>query len=205
MSEVRGEHPELDDESSVVGFRSGRYADFWVHNLVALGNASGFVEPLEASALHVLVEQIRLTCRVLSDGGGRIVPSLRDAGNRRYRMLWDEVRDFLAIHYKFNGRRDTPFWRHCRAETDLAGATELVQLYREAGPSSLCSTVLPSGHIFGYDGFMTLLVGQRVPTAYRGHLNDEDRNIWNNHRDKIRQDISRASPMEQGLRMIYGS
>jgi len=87
----------------------------------------------------------------------------------------------------------------------LAGAAELVQLYREAGPSSLCSTVLPSGHIFGYDGFMTLLVGQRVPTAYRGHLSDEDRHIWNAHRDKIRQDISRASPMEQGLRMIYGS
>jgi tryptophan halogenase len=202
--EFREKNPLLEDEVHVVPFRSGRYENFWVRNVAALGNASGFVEPLEASALHVLVEQIRLLCRVLADGDGRIVPAIRAAGNQRYRLLWDEVRDFLAIHYRFNRRSDSPFWRHCREHTDLAGATQLVSLYQEAGPSTLCGTLLPSGHIFGYDGFMTLLIGQRVDTAYRADLSENDQRVWNAYREQVRRNVSRAIPMEEGLRHVYG-
>ena len=200
--ELQEKNPSLDDEVHVVKFRSGRHENFWVGNVVAMGNASGFVEPLEASALHVLIEQIRLLCRMLSEGDGRIVPAIREVGNQRYRMLWDEVRGFLAIHYKFNRKLDTPFWKHCRAETNLAGATELVDFYRQAGPSTLCGALLPSGRIFGYDGFMTVLIGQRVETAYRGNLSEDDLQIWETYRQQIRQEISQALPMQAGLRRV---
>ncbi len=205
IRELREKNPSLDEQVRTVKFRSGRYENFWVRNVVAMGNASGFVEPLEASALHVLVEQIRLLCRMLGEGDCRIIPALREAGNQRFRLLWDEVRNFLAIHYRFNRRCDTPFWRHCRQNTNLAGAAPLVELYRESGPSTLCGTLLPSGHIFGYDGFMTLLIGQRIPTAYRSQLNDLDRRRWNEYRDQIRTSVSRALPMDDALRLFYGT
>jgi tryptophan halogenase len=199
IREFRDKNPALDEDVRVVRFRSGRYQNFWTRNVVALGNAAGFVEPLEATALHVLIEQIRLVCRMLSESDGRPTLPLQGAGNRRHRMLWDEVRDFLAIHYKFNRRSQTPFWRHCRASVNLAGAQELVELYQQAGPSTLCATVLPGGHVFGYDGFMALLIGQRVPTAYRTELSSDDVRIWNAYRDDLRRQISRALPMREAL------
>ena len=54
-----------------------------------------------------------------------------------------------------------PIWREL---------TELVELYRHAGPSLLCEAVLPGAFLFGYDGFMALLVGQRVETQFETEL-----------------------------------
>ena len=200
--EMRAANPQLGEELRFVSFRSGRYRDFWKRNVVALGNASGFTEPLEATALHLLIEQIRLLCRILAEGNGQILPALRDVGNRRFRVLWDEVRDFLAVHFRFNRRRDTPFWQHCRADVDLAGASELVDLYQQVGPSSLCTTVLPGSHIFGYDGFMNLLIGQRVPTAYSSQLTEDERRRWDVYREDVRQSIAQALPMADAIRAV---
>jgi tryptophan halogenase len=200
--EFQRKNPAVRINPRVIPFRSGRYENFWVHNVVALGNSSGFVEPLEATALHVLVEQARLVCRVLSESDRRINPSLRLAANRRFRLLWDEVRDFLAIHYRFNRKLDTPFWQHCREHTNLGGAQPFVEMYQQAGPSTMCATVMPGGHIFGYDGFMALLVGQRVPTLYRTELSDDDLQRWKLYRDEIQRSISRAIPVREALAHI---
>ena len=121
VAEFRASNPQLGADLRFVSFRSGRYHDFWSHNVVALGNAAGFTEPLEATALHLVIEQIRLVCRILAEGNGRILPALQRIGNRRFRLLWDEVRDFLAVHFRFNRRRDTPFWQHCRSHDQFGG------------------------------------------------------------------------------------
>ncbi len=202
VAEFRAGNPELGADLRFVSFSSGRYQDFWSRNVVALGNASGFTEPLEATALHMVIEQIRLVCRILAEGDRRILPPLRKIGNQRFRLLWDEVRDFLAVHFRFNRRRDTPFWRHCRTNVNLAGAREFVELYQQVGPSSLCATVLPGGHIFGYDGFMNLMIGQRVPTSYEPHLTSEELRRWDAHRDGVRNSIARALPMRDAIRAV---
>ena len=88
--------------------------------------------------------------------------------------------------------------------TNLAGASEFVELYQQAGPSSLCSTVLPGGHIFGYDGFMNLMIGQRVPTSYETRLSDDERRRWDAYRDDVRAKISRALPMREAIRGVMG-
>ena len=64
ICEFRTANPKLDDNIRIVEFTCGRYENFWQKNVIAIGNASGFVEPLEATALHLLVEQIRLVCRL---------------------------------------------------------------------------------------------------------------------------------------------
>jgi len=203
MREMKAANPQLGDDLKLVKFPSGRYDGFWRGNVVAIGNASGFVEPLEATALHLIVEQLRLVCRLWGEADLRIIPRLRDVANHRYRQLWDEVRDFLALHYRFNRRRDTPFWRHCRADTDLGDAQELVDFYCDAGPSTMAGAVIPAGHIFGYDGFMTMLVGQRVPTQYRLALSDDDLRAWETYLRQVRSEVAAALPMADALKLVY--
>ena len=62
-------------------------------------------------------------------------PAMAAADNKRNRQTWDDIRRFLAIHYKFNARLDTPFWRAARSDIDLAGAEEFIEFFEENGPS----------------------------------------------------------------------
>src|SRR5699024_2544701 len=116
--EFRAKNPQVG-QTRVVRYVAGRYRDAWVGNVVAVGNASGFVEPLEATALGVIAMQSRLLADTLAESRGEIRPTHVRLFNDHNARHWDSVRDFIAVHYKFNARLDTPFWRHCRAETDL--------------------------------------------------------------------------------------
>ena len=180
LQEVRDKNPRLG-EMRVVRFTSGRYQRGWVKNVVAVGNASGFVEPLEATALIMICVQCQHLSNNISDGGYEYSPSQVRTYNRDCDRLWDNIRQFLAVHYKFNTRLDTPFWRACWNDTDLAGAEEIVDYYRENGPSTIWGRVLIGpGDPFEMDGYLTMLVGQDVPHSRRyepteGELNDLER------------------------------
>jgi tryptophan halogenase len=82
--------------------------------------------------------------------------------NRFQANVWDDIRDFLTVHYKFNKRYDTPFWRHCWEATDLAGAAELVDLYLDSGPSFWLFQHTLRASQFGPQGYVALLIGQQV-------------------------------------------
>jgi tryptophan halogenase len=153
----------------VVKFRAGRYARMWIGNVVGIGNASGFVEPLEATALATITVQCRSLAFTLFDCMGHPTPSLAMLYNKLICESWDEIRDFIALHYKFNTRLETPFWRACQNETDLAGAAPLVAFFQENGPTAIHeATMLRAASIFGMEGYLAMLVGQKVP--YRaGH------------------------------------
>ena len=160
--EYRKTAPRAGD-TRVVKFRSGRYRDGWSGNVVAIGNAAGFVEPLEATALMVICLQSRWLTDGLLDSLRRPSPTLRSAYNRLNGTMWDDIRDFLAAHYAFNDRLDTPFWKQCREESDLGGAGDLVAFYRENGPSAIGSMLLGRDNPFGIAGYYAILGGLGVP------------------------------------------
>ena len=150
-------------EPRIVKFRAGRYRRMWVGNVVGIGNSSGFVEPLEATALATIVVQCRSLAFTLFDCLGRPTPGLAALYNQLICGSWDEVRDFIGVHYKFNTMLDTPFWRACRADTDLGAAQRLVDFFQENGPSVIHEQEqLRPSSIFGLEGYLTMLVGQRV-------------------------------------------
>ena len=129
---------------------------------------------------------------------------MRDLENDRYRRLWDDVRDFLAVHYRFNRRLDTPFWRHCRAATELGDAAALVEYFQQAGPSGLCTMLLDPVSIFRYHGYLIMLIGQRVATAAPLELAADQRQLWDAHREQIRRTASPALPVREALQQAYG-
>ena len=193
----------LADDLRVIRFSCGRYENFWIKNVVGIGNASGFVEPLEATALHLIAEQIATFCGSLLDADLQIVPAGQNVDNEQFRRAWDEVRDFLALHYKFNRSLDTPFWRHCQAHTDLGGAEQLVELYQQLGPHRSLDSLISKVNMFGFEGYLALLIGQQLPMEYKFQLSEEDRQDWAQYRAGVRADIQDALPVRESLQKMW--
>jgi tryptophan 7-halogenase len=185
--EFRRKNPKVGP-TRVVRFISGRYRNHWVKNVVAVGNAGGFVEPLEATALGVIAIESTVLAQTLSELNGAVTASGRAQFNRHAAKLWDDIRDFLAVHYRFNQRFDTPFWRHCWTETDLAGAAEIVEVYRENGPCVWLrmNSLLDQSSQFGANGYFALLVGQQVEYQQRYQPSAAEMALWNAERQKYR-------------------
>lgn len=148
----------------MIRFASGHRPQPWIGNVVAVGNANGFVEPLESTALHVLCNDAKAVAESIRDCGGIPLASVAHQYNARSEATWDTICGFLAIHYKFNTRLDTPFWQACRADVDIGAAAPIVDYYQQNGPSDLWHETLASPHdLFGLDGYYTMLYGMQVP------------------------------------------
>ena len=201
--EFRAKNPKVGP-TRIIRFISGRYQRAWVKNVVAIGNASGFVEPLEATALGVIAKQTRMLAETLSASDRDPRPTQTDLYNRFNGQTWDSIRGFLAIHYKFNTRLDTPFWKHCREHTDLAGAEPVVEYYRENGPDGIWgSTLLNNPHDqFTISGYLTMLTGMKVPYRKTWEPTDRDRALFNQRRQQFRDFALKAMPVRDVLAAI---
>lgn len=162
-AEFRRKNPKVES-ARMVKFRSGRYRNSWVENVVAIGNSGGFVEPLEASALMVVTAQVETLALCLEQSGMSPKPTLRSLYNHGVSLMWEEIRDFLALHYWANTRLETPFWRECREDIDVSGIEHLLEFYKENGPTGLGKYLLPEARTnYGIEGYLIHLVGMRVP------------------------------------------
>ena len=116
----------------VLRFRPGRRKHSWSHNVIGVGLASGFLEPLESTSIYLA--QMAITYLIeLFPTDGVIDPADRDEFNRLVDMEYDRVRDFLILHYNATTRDDSGFWDHVRTmqlPDSLAGKLEL---WRNAG------------------------------------------------------------------------
>ena len=190
-------------ETRMVKFRSGRFARHFVKNVVAVGNSSGFVEPLEATALAQLVLELRRLVDVLTDTRLQPTESMVALYNRAVGEAWDAIRDFLAIHYRFNTRLDTPFWQRCRAETDVGNLAELLAFFQENGPSGMCRRTLPPGsELFDLQGYLALLVGMGVPYRGGGVASTGERRIWADFAAKNGSAAGQGLTVEQCLAAV---
>lgn len=182
-AEFRKKNPKVSS-TRIVKYRSGRTRNPWVKNVVAIGNSNGFVEPLEATALMVVCSQSNTLAEFLVHSRFSPTPGLRDLYNARTNMVWDEIRDFLGLHYWANTASDTPFWRHCREETDLSHIGEVLEFYRENGPTGFTRHILPTETAtdFGIEGYLVHLVGNKVPYLPKYTPTEAERQIWNQRR-----------------------
>ncbi len=176
-SEFRARNPRIE-HTHVVKFPAGVYRRTWVKNVVAIGNSAGFVEPLEATAIGIICDSVSHVIRALQATGGCLEPIQRDIYNRIFERNWEIIRDFLAIHYKFNGRLDTPFWRAVRHDVSLGQAAEIVDYYKAVGPDFRLLNYDFKRDFFSSEGYSVMLVGQNVPYRRTVEISAADRDIW---------------------------
>jgi len=197
IEEFRKTAPKVA-EPRIVKFRSGCYERAWVGNVVAVGNASGFVEPLEATALMMICLQSRWLADGLIDSECRPTRSMRKLYNKMHGSSWTDIRDFLALHYRFNDRLENPFWRRCREETPLGTLTELVEFYRENGPSAIAKVLIPGiSNIFGLEGYFAILCGLRAPHQRPHAATAAEQVFWEARRKHFRGLAQEAFTMEE--------
>ncbi|WP_193212571.1 FAD-dependent oxidoreductase [Luteolibacter marinus] len=183
VEEFRRKNPKVPESPRVVKFRSGCYRRMWVDNVVAIGNSGGFVEPLEATALMVVCGHTRTMVDFLLQTELEPTPSMIALYNEQASKNWHEIRDFLGLHYQLNTVEQTPFWKRCREETDLSGIQDLLEFYRENGPTGFCRYRMPSNlSDFGVEGYLVMLVGNKAPHNKPHRVTPEEKAIWERHR-----------------------
>lgn len=202
-AEFLRKNPKAARDGRVVKFRSGRYRRAWVDNVVAVGNSCGFVEPLEATSLMVVCSQCETLVSFLQHTALSPTPTIRKLYNQLVGDVWDEIRDFLALHYKLNTMLDTPFWRQCRAETDVSGIGELLEFYEENGPTGFSRHLLKAtANNFGIEGFLVMLVGNKAPYRAKHHATAAERETWNRHRAMFAEQARGGMDVKEALAVV---
>ncbi|MGE0471627.1 MAG: tryptophan halogenase family protein [Nitrospira sp.] len=174
MTEMQSKHPNLDGLRRVK-FRSGRLDRFVKGNVAAIGNSYGFVEPLESTGIFVICRESLLLAQNLDTL--QADRSTRAFMNTSVAEMWDYLRWFLAVHYRFNTRSNSPFWQECRAHADISGATGHLAAFKKNAPLHFHSTDAGpcGGHNFNEYGYDVMFFGQGISSKYsQPHLSREE-------------------------------
>lgn len=119
------------DEPRIIPFRTGRRIRQWNRNVVAMGLASGFLEPLESTSIHLIQSSLSRLMKLFPHQG--ISPAETSEFNRQSRQEMELIRDFIILHYHQNQREDSRFWQECRRMEIPAGLRQKMTLFQESG------------------------------------------------------------------------
>ncbi|HLW25213.1 MAG TPA: tryptophan halogenase family protein [Steroidobacteraceae bacterium] len=118
-------------EPRLLRFTTGRRRHYWNRNCIALGLASGFLEPLESTSIHLVTSGVYHLLEHFPDAD--FDASNIAAYNAALIEESERVRDFIVLHYSLSQRTDTAFWRYCRAMALPDTLSQRIDLYRHTG------------------------------------------------------------------------
>jgi tryptophan halogenase len=150
-------------EPRLLKFLPGRRVRAWSQNCVAIGLASGFLEPLESTSIFLVQAAVTDLISLLPRPGGPATDRrLAAEFNRLNEMQYERVRDFLVLHYFANGRLGQPLWDYVRTMAIPDSLQQKLDLFRSRA-------ALPNYQfgLFSRDSWLSVLAGQGVkPMAY---------------------------------------
>jgi len=164
-----------------LSFTAGRRRLAWKCNVVSLGLSSGFIEPLESTSIHLIQIGIVKLLALFPDKGFN--PVERDEYNRQMQDVYEDVRDFIILHYKATRRDDSDFWNYCRT-MDIPGSLESkLELWRAKG-----RLFREGRELFQTASWVAVLLGQGVvPDGHEPAADALEQGMIADALDKMRQ------------------
>ncbi|WP_099035350.1 tryptophan halogenase family protein [Lacimicrobium alkaliphilum] len=158
-------------EPRQIRFRTGQRRLHWNKNCVALGLASGFIEPLESTSIHLIQRGLVRLMQMFPHSG--IVQSDIDEFNSQMFSEVENIRDFIILHYHVTNRRDSAFWRHCAGMDIPDSLAHRIELFRETG-----KVFKVPNELFGENSWTQVMLGQGImPQQYHpivDQMSDEE-------------------------------
>ena len=147
-------------DPKVLRFTTGHRRKMWDRNVVALGLASGFLEPLESTSIHLV--QVGIARLITCYPRGGVNQRLIDQYNAEMLADYVNVKDFLIAHYKVTEREDTPFWARCRSMAIPESLQARLEMFAASGHAGA-----QQADLFKEVSWFSVLMGQGlVPRAY---------------------------------------
>lgn len=147
-------------EPNRIRFTAGKRRKLWNKNCVAVGLASGFLEPLESTSLFLIQSSIVRLIRLFPDGG--VDPANVAEFNRQSDFEYERIRDFIILHYKATERDDSEFWRYCRTMEIPDTLRRKMDLFRANG-----RIFREDDELFSEESWIQVFLGQGViPRGY---------------------------------------
>lgn len=147
-------------EPRLLRFTTGVRRQAWNRNVVALGLAGGFLEPLESTSIYMIQSGIARLLNLLPQRD--FSPVLIDRYNAQARFEYEHIRDFLILHYHATERDDTPFWKQCRTMSIPPALADNIRLFRDSG-----RFFRDGEEMFATPSWVQVMLGQRIaPQSY---------------------------------------
>lgn len=180
----------------------GSRQEFWIGNCVAIGLAGGFIEPLESTGLHLINLGVGLLGTHLSSVNPPQV--VRDSYNRLMRGFYQDLKQFIVLHYCLTDRRDTEFWREV---ADSARHCPELQSLLEVWKYKVCEFHDLAGSYsttFSDENYRYILYGmQHYPQLTLGVNQQEQNKVFVELEGLVRQALIHSSPMRDYLQMLH--
>lgn len=146
--------PAIGD-ARTIRFKTGCSKEFWHKNCVGIGLSSGFLEPLESTSLYLI--QMGISKFISLFPTGDLQPVVVAEYNRQMRQQFDQVRDFIILHYYATERDDSPFWTYCRTMDIPESLQHKIELFHEAG-----RVFRYDDELFSRPSWVAVMLGQNI-------------------------------------------
>jgi len=198
-----------DAEPRIIPMRVGRNRHAWVKNCISIGLSGGFIEPLESTAIYMIDMGVRWLLSYFPDSD--FGDPLRTRYNELIDKLYNEVRDFICLHYRLSNRTDSQYWIDARTELDVPDSlAENLELWRYNLPSHYD---LPFAALFDAGTYNAVLLGKQVyKTGYgKGEIGSGlslDKTAWLEAQAHLRrsslEQVNRAADHKTLLTQLRG-
>lgn len=140
-------------DPKLIRFTTGQRKQMWWGNCVAIGLASGFLEPLESTSLHLVQTAVTRLVNLFPD------LSFQQANIDHYNSLaateMAQIRDFIIAHYKVTRRNDSEYWRYCQRMALPDSLAQKLEIFAAHGRVHRVADEL-----FREDSWVQVLLGQ---------------------------------------------
>jgi len=136
-------------------FLAGHRRKAWVKNVVAIGLAGGFLEPLESTSIHLIQTGI---ARLMTWFPTRSFDEVQiDRYNQLTVQEYVDIRDFLVLHYSATERDDSDFWNYCRTLEPPDSLANKIDIFRRTG-----RVIREHEELFTETSWLAVMVGQGI-------------------------------------------